>query len=105
MPKRDWERPYLTFIGLLDVEEFRGSGVLGAFVVLLIGVENDGQGSVAFSYLILRSGAWQIEHGTGSNVSHERDRDPLDSLEVVSGVYGGHAGRYYRVSCWYVVVM
>jgi hypothetical protein len=54
----------LTFIRLLDVEEFGGSGVLGAFVVLLIGVENDGQGSVAFSYLVLGSGAGQIEHGT-----------------------------------------
>lgn len=73
--------------------------------MLLVGVENDGQGSVAFSYLVLGSGAGQIEHGTGSNVSYKRDRDALDVLEVVSGVYGGHAGWRYKVWSMYVVVM
>lgn len=68
----------LTFISLLDIEKCRGGGVLGAFIVLLVGVENDGQGSVAFPYLGLGSSIGQVEHGTESDVSKERNKGPLD---------------------------
>lgn len=57
----------LTFIGLLDVKKSRGSGVLGAWVVLLVGVKYDRQGFVALSYFALGCGTRQVEHST---VSH-----------------------------------
>lgn len=65
----------LTFISLLDVKEFGGSSVLGAFVALLVRMENDGQGSVAFPYLTLGGGIGQVEHRTVTKVSHEDDGD------------------------------
>lgn len=68
----------LTFISLLDIEKFRGGSVLGAPVPLLVGVKNDGQGSVAFPYLGLGGSIGQIEHGTESNVSEEGNKGPLD---------------------------
>lgn len=54
----------LTFISLLDVEKFGGRSVLGAFVLLLVGMKNDGESSVALPYLALGRGIGQVEHGT-----------------------------------------
>lgn len=46
--------------------------------MLLVGVKNDGQGSVAFPYLALGGGIGQIEHGTESRVSEKREGDGGD---------------------------
>lgn len=64
---------YLTFVSLLYLEELGSRSVLGAFVMLLVGVEYDRQGFVAVSYLILGRGIGQVEHGTVFNVSYELD--------------------------------
>lgn len=53
-----------TFVSLLNVEKFGGGGVLGAFVLLLVGMEYDGECSVAFPYFVLGRSGGQVEHGT-----------------------------------------
>lgn len=66
----------LTFIRLLYVEECSGGSVLGALVVLLVGVKYDGQCPVAFAYLVLRGCVGQVEHGTVTR-SAEQDTTKL----------------------------
>lgn len=73
-PRRLGAPVNLTFISLLDVEKFGSRSVLGAFVVLLVGMKNDGECSVAFPYLGLGCGAWQVEYGAVSNGERENGR-------------------------------